>query len=157
MTFSASSSSYPGGSRPPMAASPARDAALPARGLGLVTMLVVALAACAAPGRLQTDDRRFSLCDWTNQPVVAAFSIAHAADYLGHLPRMRRSAELETASPAFVVVFSEPFEAEVGERPGAPPPTTLGPNDHDVCVWVGDVIGGEAFYYRNVDVTGMRP
>lgn len=95
--------------------------------------------------------------------ALAAFEMAHASDYQIHLPAMGRSPELERAEPAFVVVFAgrAPFGGVSGgaaPQPGATlGPRTPAPNEHDVCVLVGDdPNNAELNVYTDVDTTGLR-
>ncbi len=116
------------------------------------------------PYSIASNDPRFARCGGAAKGVIAAFPMARAADYHAYLPAMGKAPELETAVPAFVVVFDATHQwagfggpATSGGFPGSSQARmTYPPNHFDVCVWVGDVQNGDFDAYAGVDITGIR-
>jgi hypothetical protein len=109
---------------------------------------------------LITSDPRYAKCGGGSAPVIAAFPMLHAADYIAHFPKMGLSPELYSGQAAFVVVYQGRYAG--GLFPGLPaigvtarPEPTLAPNHHDLCVWLGDATTGDSYIYGDVDITGM--
>src|SRR5207302_11193415 len=84
--------------------------------------------------------------------------MARASDYHAYMPAIGKAPELETAAPAFVVVFDGTHRwVTIGPlRPSPEGPQTNAPNHFDMCVWVGDVSKGDFVSYGDVNITGMR-
>lgn len=121
------------------------------------------VAAAPPDPRAFADDPRLARCVNRGPDPLAAFEMAHAADYRRHLPAMGFSPELERPDPAFVVVLADGTTWGVGgtrangsDDLASPPAETRGPNDHDLCVLVGaDAATAEQFVYGNVDTSGL--
>ena len=107
---------------------------------------------------IASGDPRFTKCGGTAKGVIAAFPMARASDYHAYMPAIGKAPELETAAPAFVVVFDGTHRwVTIGPlRPSPEGPQTNAPNHFDMCVWVGDVSKGDFVSYGDVDITGMR-
>jgi hypothetical protein len=108
---------------------------------------------------IASGDPRFAKCGGTAKGVIAAFAMAHASDYQAYIPAMGKAPGLETAVPAFVVVFDATHHWVTyfpGFASGSFPAATPIPNHFDVCVWVGDVSNGDFVSYGGVDIIGMR-
>jgi hypothetical protein len=107
---------------------------------------------------LVTDDPRFKSCGGESQPVLMAFPLDHARDYLKAFPNMGYSPELQVDQPAFVVVFDGPWHgARLGGRfapsSGTPAPTpTRPPGTNDMCIW----LEGYPIYYAEIDTSRGR-
>jgi hypothetical protein len=150
-------------------ATEARSGFLPALVMALIAALAVVpfgigmLGFLSAPPSgsdlpIADTDPRFASCTVSNDSVLAAFPMAHAWDFSAHFPYALYTPETQTDAPAFAVVFT-------GLYPGplmpmlltdrSPAARALGPNEHDLCVWIGDVGTGDRMIYGNVDTTDM--
>lgn len=103
-------------------------------------------------------DPREDLCPIEGNKIAASFEMPSARDYSRYIPRMLRSPELETDSPAFVVVFDGPTRLNVGgsvagsdgDRQAAP--ANSGEYSGVVCV----VVDNDATVYTDVDITAWQ-
>ncbi len=125
-------------------------------GIGMLSFLSTPPSGAELP--IAVTDPRFAKCAGNADDVLAAFPLAHAWDFSAHFPYALYTPETQTDAPAFAVVFTGLYPGPVmpmlltGPSPAA---RTLGPNEHDLCVWIGDVENGDRMIYGNVDTTGM--
>jgi hypothetical protein len=105
-------------------------------------------------------DPRTSRCAGSQDNALAAFPMAHAWDFSAHFPYALYAPELQTDTPAFAVVYAGTYPGPVMHAlpaSGASPyaERTLEPNQHDICVWIGEAASGDHQIYANVDTTDM--
>jgi hypothetical protein len=101
-------------------------------------------------------DPRLAACFADAGPVEYAFEMAHALDYLRHLPRMLLAPELDVEDAAFVVVFEKGAQLRLpitGTPTASGSPTDAATGDpRTVCILVANTPN----VYENVDITGMQ-
>jgi hypothetical protein len=126
--------------------------------LGMLSLLSTPPSGSGYP--IANADPRFARCGGSQDNALAAFPMAHAWDFSAHFPYALYTPELQTDAPAFAVVYAGTYPGPImpallSTSASPHPERTLGPNQHDICVWTGDAATGDHQIYGNVDTTDM--